>query len=202
MRYFHFFSPYGQEDYENATGVETPFDERHGLSNLDIRRGLNLVPTWPERFPFYYDSNTEDGDDFIASQPNNLGWPLFSTPLRSAIERLQQKNLQFLPTLITDKATGKQREDYWVLNLYPLVSGAFNFEETVYVGDERPEKNRIRIEPARFYAVNRSVIKDYHICRLQECLCAKIVSEKFKDMIEQEGFKGFAFRRAIVVEDT
>ncbi|MCK4608548.1 MAG: hypothetical protein KAT71_03625 [Gammaproteobacteria bacterium] len=162
----------------------------------DLEKGA-AIENWPKTFQLYYNSK-KDGEEFTDYQNNTLDWFLVSNKLKNIISSLQTKNIQFLPINIFDVANGKIRIDYNVTNICNILENVFDFENTIFYG-EQPKKKDAIYPPPKFYALKSKMIdKNIHIFKIREFPWSIFVSKEFKTLVTKNKLTGCAFMDVIL----
>jgi len=188
MKYFELMFNY--EKYDGATCLMTK--DIQGINQYIFDEGKK-IDKWQD-FSFYY--NPDEANEFIDYQGNELGWFIISSRFKKIIEDLGSEGVQFLPIKIINEKDNSVNTDYFVVNFISHIEGAFDFTNSIYVG-EKPTKDKIAFEPARFYAIRENSIKNYHVFKLKECPMPFFISEILKKTIEKNNIKGCSFKKTI-----
>jgi len=135
----------------------------------------------------------DDGDPDDALQ-NHLGIPVFSARLRSALERVGVSGIQFLPVQVF-RPGGETVPGYAIANIVERRAALVRAQSHVDVFPEDyflPEQ-RGKIVGLRRVVLNRNVLVDTDVFRLDEYPLRIYVSEKFRRAFDDGGFTGLSF---------
>ena len=150
------------------------------------------IKNWDEHFTVDFDPN--EGIEFQDWLALTVDWIIVSSRVRKTFEDNNIGNIQYLPITIRNKVTGQLFDNlYWIINI-PTLTDALDKEHSTFLETER-RKSPIKV------ALKRSKIKNLDILRLKDDKIPQYVSERFRTLILQNGYTGFAFLEVKVVED-
>ncbi len=160
----------------------------YNLEGLDLRnlwRG-EIISEWNDSIKLYY----EKGGLKLDYVPNVLSWLICSDKLVSVFDKLDVKNIQVFPVILSNKKNTSEQLGYNVVNIISSVS-ALNWERSEYVTwDDDP--NAIKF--IRKLVMNSSCLNEnLDIFLLAEGVAYIIVSEKLKVALEENNITGIDF---------
>ena len=182
MKYYKLSYDYeNDDDYVNCNvGVIGDIDE------YSVSCG-NYINDWSEvRFKY----NSEDGDvlsDYIA---NVYRWLIVSKKFRELIEEIVDGNaIQYLSTKLIDIKNNVENTEYKIANLLDVVD-ALDLEHSQYDLFELDNEKIISVEK---YALKEEMVFGHDIFRLKDDTIPIFISERIRDIIENNSLTGFAF---------
>ena len=144
----------------------------------------NYINDWSE---VRFKNNSEDGDvlsDYIA---NVYRWLVVSKKFRELIEEIIDGNaIQYLSTKLIDT---KNNVEYRIANLLDVVD-ALDLEHSQYDLFELDNEKFISVEK---YALKEEMVLGHDIFRLKDDTIPIFISERIRDIIENNSLTGFAF---------
>lgn len=105
------------------------------------------------------------------------------------------ENIQYLDINIINSKTKEQDNTYKVVNVIKHLT-ALDLENSVYDFFELDDEKILSVEK---YALKQDVIKNYNIFKLNDETIPVFVSEKIKDIVEENSLIGFQFLEVKVV---
>ena len=189
MKFFELLFNYSK--YDDATCLETR--EMYGIDRYDLEKGNKI--NFPEKFMFYY--NSRKSNKFIDYQGNDLGWLVVSNKLKDIFTAFNCNKIQFIPIKIKDEATGTIRTDYFLVNIFNVITDLFDYENSKFVGI-KPKKNE-PLKSVRFYAFKEKATDDLYIFKIKENTFPVFISGKVKKEIENNNIQGCDFKKVILV---
>lgn len=182
MKYYKLSYDYeNDDDYVNCNvGVIGDIDE------YSVSCG-NYINDWSEvRFKY----NSEEGDvlsDYIA---NVYRWLVVSKKFRELIEGIVDGNtIQYLSTKLIDTKNNVENTEYRIANLLDVVD-ALDLEHSQYDLFELDNEKIISVEK---YALKEKMVLGHDIFRLKDDTIPIFISERIRDIIENNSMTGFAF---------
>lgn len=182
MKYYKLIYDYENDDhYVNCdVGVIGDIDE-YSVSNG------NYIKDWSEvRFTY----NSEDGSvlsDYIA---NVYRWLIVSKKFKELIEEAVKENvIQYLSVNLFDIKNGVENTGYKIANLLDIVD-ALDLEHSKYDVFELDDEKIISVKK---YALKEEMVQGHDIFRLKDYTIPIFISERIKDVIENNSLTGFAF---------
>lgn len=158
----------------------------------DIVKG-ELIDNWDKNIKFEY--NIDDGkilSDYLAS---DNGWVIVSKKFQDVMKEIIEGNIQYLDIGIINNKTKEEDNTYKIVNVTKLLD-ALDLENSVYDFFELDDEKILSVEK---YALKQDVIKNCNIFKLKDETIPVFVSEKVKDIVEQNSLIGFQFLEVKVV---
>jgi hypothetical protein len=203
MRYFR-WDPYSGADEEESESVWSLSIDSIELNNIlvwDLRLG-KYIEVWDTNTTAYYDKEVEYSD-----YPFATGLlPVYSTRLKSLMEDLGIKGIQYLPLRIRRRDGAKEVDGYYIAN-YLIVIDCLDRERSVY---QVWTKDNLLFWEKRPYmlgtfrdvtkaVIDSTKLSDAPIFRLWGWEIMVVVREDVKQAIEEAGITGCVFREIEVV---
>lgn len=200
MKYFR-WDPYSGIDEEESESVWSLSIQLKNIQEWDLRIG-KYIKVWDTNITAVYDEEIEYSD-----YPFATGLlPIYSTRLKSLMENLGLKSIQYLPLRIRRRDGAKEVDGYYIAN-YLNVIDCLDRERAVY---QIWTKDNLLFWEKRPYMlgtfrdVTRAVldskkIGDVPIFRLWGWEMMVMVREDVKQTIEEAGITGCVFREIEVV---
>jgi hypothetical protein len=183
--------------------VEEPYVASEGDLGLDdwLLSDGRAVSDWSGDAWVKAASEDEDGepDDVLQT---HYPLPIYSSRLRSALERAGVTGIQYLPIHVFHH-DGREISGYAIANILNKVS-ALDFEHSTYTlfpADYFLEERRGDVSSLLKPVLVRGPLNGYHVVRLDEYEAPIYVSEVFKAVFEDGGFTGYSFSEVEVRED-
>ncbi len=174
--------------------AEDDYEKKYGIDQYIFQKGVRLT-NWNNDFTFYYDkSEGYIPTDYMA---NNLGWFLISPKFKDVMEKLDIKNVQYLPVKIKEKITGEEIHGFNIVNIIELID-AIDWDNSEYSVFELKERG-IKMISVRKYALSKNSINNLHILRLKDSKFAIFVSEQLKNELLNNGITGIDFLKVKVI---
>lgn len=191
MKYYELmFHRDGTEDII-CTSKEN-IEEEYGVGRSDLDKG-NYLTDWHEDFMFYYDE--EEGNVLIDLLNNNLDWFLISSGFKKVIEKLEIKEVQFLPVCIQEMHTKKEISGFSVLNITGIID-ALDQENTIFDdfgGGELSFKSVLKP------VLKEEKLKGIHLFRVKGDEYSIYISKTLKDALQKNKITGCVFKEIKVV---
>lgn len=181
MRYFKLI--YDYENDENYVNCDVG-----NIGDMDeyITSNGKIINEWG-RVVFEY--NSSEGDvltDYIA---NLYRWLVVSANFIDVTNNLIEEQVQYLPVKIVDRITEAEKASYFVANIVTVVD-ALDMHKSKYDIFELDEEKIVSVEK---YVLKGDEIANNHIFKLKDDTIPVFVSEKIKQIIEDNNLLGFAF---------
>lgn len=139
--------------------------------------------------------NSDEGNvmsDYVA---NVYRWFIVSSDFCNLIDKVVSgANIQYLSVKLVDTISNIVNETYKVANILDLVD-ALDLEHSQYDEFELDDENIISVEK---YALKKTEVKEHDIFRLKSDTIAIFISERIKELIEENGLLGFDFLEVAV----
>lgn len=180
-------------DYENDDEYIIITTDNIGEKyNYDMLKGEKLE-NWDENVMFEY--SNDDGHIFTDYLASNNRWLVVSEKFRSLIGRIESDPIQYLDIKIRNSETNKINDTYKVANVITILD-ALDLENSKYDLFELDDEKVLSIEK---YALRKNMIGNNNIFKLKDDTIPIFVSEKFKNIVEENSLIGFHFLEVKVV---
>ena len=180
-------------------GESTIYAEKHNLRDIqypEVKQGYfryvinkgEELHEWPN-VVFYYSSKASSTESEYLL--NVAGWPIIHRKVQKEFERQGIEGVQYLAIILFDVVTDTVNNDYVVMNVLNKIE-AYDLEKNQYTYDEK-------YDLYTFIPVN--VVMDTKECSKYDIFAPskdmfKIhISQKVKDIIEENEWIGFDFRK-------
>ena len=164
----------------------------NGYSKYSFFTGMR-IDNWKSNIFFQAKKKRNNGEpDDVLQSATML--PIYSPRMINALKLGGIEGIQYLPIEIL-QSSGEITEGFCIANILNLV-GAFDEEKSVFRRFSRdfPNPNvRGKITGIRKSVLRKEMLTGCDIIRLKESNLCIYVSEKFKDIFEQNGFTGYSF---------
>jgi hypothetical protein len=190
MKWFH--------PFECDNTVKRPFVsdynnlEENGFNEWDFRKGKKIAK-WKENIIFKAIKKKNDGNPDDALQ-NHLMLPIYSERLINALNKNKVKGIQYLPVHIL-RANDELVEGFGIANFLNIIE-ALDLKKADFSRYQHDFPNPIKrgqISMIRKYVLKQDKLNSVDITRLKEYPLAFFVSEKFKQIFEENKFTGYSF---------
>ncbi len=188
MRYFKLV--YDFENDDDYAIVKS--SDKANKYDREIVKG-EFVKNWDKDIKFEY--SVEDGkilSDYLAS---DNGWDIVSKKFRDVMKEIVGENIQYLDINIINNKTKEEDNTYKVVNVTKHLK-ALDLKNSVYDFFELDDEKILSVEK---YALKQDVIKNDNIFKLNDETIPIFVSEKIKDIIQENSLIGFQFLEVKVV---
>ncbi|SHH28602.1 imm11 family protein [Clostridium grantii] len=181
-------------DYENHEDIIIcSSNELYGFEQYDVESGIR-IEKWDDRITFTYDPNEGNrATDFLC---NDLDWFLVSNRFRNIMESNNIEGIQYLNITVENQLNQKKLKGYSVLNICNLLD-ALDLEHSIYDEFEIDENEKVIFVKQR--TLKSEVIKGNDIFKLKGDNFVNFVSEKVKNLIENNGLTGFDFSEVKII---
>ena len=146
------------------------------------------IKEWPS-VKFFYDS--EKGDVEADYLRNTVNWLVVHKRVQKAFEKENISGLQYLPVKVIDVVTKEENRDYVAVNILNVIE-AYDMIKSEY---EYKEKYNIYSFLPHTTYLDLKVVKKYDIFRATKFRPSIYVSQKIKDLIDENQWTGFDFIR-------
>lgn len=169
----------------------------HFKKNYDIPQNTLIVgkrfDDWDGNFEFFYDDGEgEEWTDLIA---NDKGWFVVSAKLKALLEKVNTE-IQFFEVKVTDKNGCICGKKFYIANIIKVVD-ALCLEKSVYFSTEIEGLGTIYTVSKYGIYENKTEGADvFKLAQRQEIPI--FVSDKFKQLVENEGITGIKFTEICV----
>ena len=180
-------------DYENDDEyIIITADNTAEKYNYDMLKG-EKIENWDENVMLKYSNDDEHiFTDYIAS---NNRWLVVSEKFRSLMGRIESDSIQYLDIKIRNSETNKINDTYKVANVITILD-ALDLENSKYDLFELDDEKVLSVEK---YALRKNMIGNKNIFKLKDDTIPIFVSEKFKNIVEENSLIGFQFLEVKVV---
>ena len=178
-------------------GTNTIYAETTNLDEiiyLDVKKGYfdniilserNIVD-WPNA-EFYYSSKVSNLEsDYLL---NLKRWPIIHVKVMEKFVEMDIKGLQYFPIKLVDVVTNNINNNYVLMYINNFID-AFDMEKSKYKYNEK--YNLYTFIPQETY-LNKEVCSQYDIFRCSKSVAAIYVSNKIKEIVEENNWIGFDF---------
>ena len=180
-------------DYENDDEyIIITADNTAEKYNYDMLKG-EKIENWDENVMFEY--SNDDGHIFTDYLASNNRWLVVSEKFRSLMGRIESDSIQYLDIKIRNSETNKINDTYKVANVITILD-ALDLENSKYDLFELDYEKVLSVEK---YALRKNMIGNKNIFKLKDDTIPIFVSEKFKNIVEENSLIGFQFLEVKVV---
>lgn len=178
-------------------GTNTIYAEATNMDDIefeDIKKGFfdtiiltsRSINNWPE-VEFYYSSKASDLEsDYLL---NIKMWPIIHIRVMEEFIKKEIKGIQYFPLKLIDVVTEKINRNYVLMYVTDFID-AFDMEKSQYKYNE--EYDFYTFIPKETY-LNKSVCFGHDIFRCSKSKAGIYVSEKIKNIVQDNHWTGFAF---------
>ncbi|TDW13119.1 hypothetical protein EDD63_1499 [Breznakia blatticola] len=156
------------------------------FSNIIYKSFEKLSDTWPE-VEFYYSSKASDLENEYLINVNR--WPIIHKKVMEKFNDNKIKGLQYLPIKLIDVVTGKVNNNYVVMYIMNFIE-AYDMNLSKYTYNE---KYNVYSFLPQDIVLDEKVCKDYDIFRCKKDFVGIYVSQKIKNIIDDNNWIGFEF---------
>lgn len=140
--------------------------------------------SWPN-VEFYYSSKASNLESEYLL--NIKRWPIIHKKVQKEFEKLFIEGIQFLPIKLVDMVTNNINDNYVVMNILNFIE-AYDFDKSKYKYNKKYDYYIFL--PHETY-LNKTVCGHYDIFRCVKSVSRIYVSEKIKQLIEDNKWVGF-----------
>lgn len=175
------------DDYAETTNLNE-------IIYLDIKKGYfdNIILSerniieWPNA-EFYYSSKVSNLEsDYLL---NVKRWPIIHVRVMEKFVEMDINGLQYFPIKLVDVVTNNINNNYVLMYINNFID-AFDMEKSKYKYNEK--YNLYTFIPQETY-LNKEVCSQYDIFRCSKSVAAIYVSNKIKEIVEENNWIGFEF---------
>lgn len=177
-------------DYDNL--------KLYGYDKNSFKNG-ECVEVWDDNVFLQAKKKRNDGNPDDALQ-NYLMLPIYSPMLIKELNKINIEGIQYLPIQIL-KPNNEILNGFCIANILNFIA-AFDEERSNFdrFSQDFPNmKVRGRIAGVKKFVLRKEKLIGYDIIRLREYKQSFFVSEKFKDLFEQNKFTGYSFMEVDLV---
>lgn len=158
---------------------------RKGRFHTIPRKEINFEQ-WPV-VNFYYSSEFSDRqEDYLL---NIEDWPIMHERVKNELEKNQIKGVNYYPICLIDTVTGKMIDKYYFMYVTRFID-AYDMNKSEYSYNQKYDAYFFK--PMRVY-LNQSVCEGEDVFRCKKEPVPIYVSERFRQIIQENGFSGFCF---------
>jgi hypothetical protein len=172
-------------DYDNL--------EENGFSEWDFMAGKK-IKNWKDTIIFQAKKKKNNGDPDDALQ-NHLMLPIYTSRFINTLNKAKISGIQYLPITLF-RTNGDNLNGFCIANFLNFVE-ALDLKKSDYdrFSDDFVNPNvRGKISGIRKYVLLAEKVKGLDIVRIKDYDQAFFVSEKFKQLFEENNFTGYSFR--------
>lgn len=177
-------------DYDNL--------EENGFDEWSFKAGKEIT-NWNDKIVFQVKKKDNDGEPDDVLQTSSV-LPIYSANLITQLQLNGIKGIQYLPVKIV-------KYDYDILNNFQIANiiniiSALSLEKSDYqrFRDDFPNPNvRGKISSVKKFVLYQGKLVGLDIIRLEEYKQRFFVSERFKDIFEQNKFTGYSFKEVQLI---
>lgn len=178
-------------------GTNTIYAETTNLDEiiyLDVKKGYfdniilserNIVD-WPNAELYYSSKVSNLESDYLL---NVKRWPIIHVRVMEKFVEMDIKGLQYFPIKLVDVVTNNINNNYVLMYINNFID-AFDMEKSKYKYNEK--YNLYTFIPQETY-LNKEVCSQYDIFRCSKSVAAIYVSNKIKEIVEENNWIGFDF---------
>ena len=178
-------------------GTNTVYAEKSNLDEINyknIKKGYfcysivngEELGEWPS-IEFYYSSKASSLESEYLL--NSARWPIVHSSVKGKFEEVGITGVQYLPVKLIDVVTNTVNENYFVMNILNLIE-AYNMEESEFTYNEK--YNLYTFLPHNT-VLDSAICSEYDIFRANKNKMVIYVSEKVRNIIEENKWIGFEF---------
>lgn len=176
--------PFICSEKDNVDDIEIE-GYKKGFFRYSIYEGkLNFK--WPEINLYYRSELSERECDFLY---NICDWPVLHKRVMNALIGNNIKGIDFYPVNLIDMTTGNVNHDYYVIHVKNIIA-AYDMKRSNYI---YIEKDNSYVFLPRQTFLDPDVCEGYDFFREVKFFPPMYVSERVKNIIEENGFTGFGF---------
>ena len=149
-----------------------------------------VVEEWK---PVQFVCDMKKGDVATENLGNSNGWEIFAEKALKQFGDIIEGDIQLLPVKVVDKETEQEVEKYFIMNVLPFLD-ALDLENSVYEYFDIEGRREKWLSVIK-YGLKEKKLGEHNIFRLRESPMALFVSEKFKNIAENNKMLGFQFLR-------
>jgi len=162
------------------------FADLKGIDEWDLTRGIRMN-NWDPSIVFQARKSHNNGDPDDVLQ-NVLGMPIYSSSVRQAFEKASIGGIQYLPVHILRPDNG-EIEGFSIANILNLIP-CLDWAHSIY---RKWEGRPGVIRSYTRLVVSRSLLEGFDIVRMYEFKLNIYVSERVRNIFEQNKFSGYEF---------
>ena len=184
MKYYKLIYDFENDDDYDYAMLKS--DDITDFYDNRISKG-EYIDCWDNDIKLKY--NEDDGNilsDFLAI---DNGWIIVSKKFCNVMHEILNENIQCLGIKIINETTNEENNTYKILNVTKHLD-ALDLDNSVYDIFQFGEDRVLSIEK---YALKKTIIESNNIFKLDNETIPVFVSEKFKQVVEENNLIGFQF---------
>lgn len=160
---------------------------------LDLPDEIDLIESIMGKKPIFDElpikipADIDEDEKIVYTDIINPGVPLFSDKMKSALDQLGVRNIDYYPVLITDSETKEVLAKYWLAIVTGIIScidlDNSQFKQTA---DGQTVITQFSIDPGKTAGLN--------LFRFHNIPGLIIINEELKDKLSKIEFKGVSFK--------
>lgn len=178
-------------------GTNTIYAETTDMDEIvyqDIKKGFfdniilsnRIIENWPN-VEFYYSSKVSIKEsDYLL---NVKRWPIVHKRVMDAFIENNVNGIEYYPVKLVDVVTKEVNSNYYLMYVNNFIE-AYDMEKSTYSHNEKYDI--YTFTPNETY-LDRKVCSKYDIFRCKKSVSSLYVSEKIKQLVEENEWVGFAF---------
>ena len=172
----------------NIDEIEYPSVTKGFFDNIILSNRRIEDLSWPD-VEFYYSSKASNLESEYLL--NIKRWPIIHKKVQREFEKQSIEGIQFLPIKLIDVATNDINDNYVVMNILNFIE-AYDLDKSKYKYNEKYDCYTFL--PHETY-LDKTVCGQYDIFRCTKSVSAIYVSEKIKQLIEDNKWVGFELQK-------
>lgn len=172
----------------NIDEIEYPSVNKGFFDNIILSNRRIEDLSWPD-VEFYYSSKASNLESEYLL--NIKRWPIIHKKVQREFEKQSIEGIQFLPIKLIDVATNDINDNYVVMNILNFIE-AYDLDKSKYKYNEKYDYYTFL--PHETY-LDKTVCGQYDIFRCTKSVSAIYVSEKIKQLIEDNKWVGFELQK-------
>jgi hypothetical protein len=172
--------------------------EQFGLNENNFKEG-KYIKEWNENIFLQAKEKKNDGEPDDALQ-NHLMLPVYSLRLIYELNKADIEGIQYLPLKLL-KSNGDYLDGFCIANILNLIE-AFDEKKSDFncFSEDFPNPNvRGKIAGVKKFVLKKEKLIGLNIIRLKEYKQRFFVSEKFKDIFQNNSLTGYSFKEVELV---
>lgn len=173
-------------DHTNTRDIEYPGIKKEFFDTIIFSE--NIIKDWPN-VNLYCDSKVSDKEiDYLY---NVISWPIIHERVKTVFELKNIEGITYYPVKLIDITSGKVNQNYYLMYINNFIDG-YDMDKSEYKYNE--EYDSYSFLPHATY-LKKDVCNQYDIFRCKRFVIPIFVSEKIKQIIEENQWIGFDLRK-------
>ena len=173
-------------DMERENDIVCHYENDYGIQQNALNSG-KLFERWDDSFEFFY--RKEEGDIWTDYLANDKGWFLVSNKLKKLLE-LVNTDIQFFQTKIREKNNEDVVNEYYIANIVKVVDALCLGKSQYFETEIKGIGIIYTVSKYGIYAEKTEGADVFKLANRQQIPI--FVSERFKNMIEEENITGIS----------